>query len=174
MAVDVKWNLEEATEVIVFGTSITVVYKRTEEGTWMRDEEDKQFYPMEPEGMERMIKGYEGMDMLVMVFAPEKKPALKLGSKMKEVPIQKESLFDWDDVESAEVEDGDGDIMCFEWDDSQGAFRMRFRWSGSGKYGMWHQSKYTHKELKEVTDLAARFGRHLKLWDKNGEEMNYE
>lgn len=179
MAVDVKWNLEDATAISVLSDwSIIRIEKMKKRWRHWVDVEvaqgierrKNQFF--NDEDLPELLENYERAGCIVLVAAP-KKDVLKLGTKMIEVPIQKAaSLFDWKDVHHVFVEDEDGDFQEY-MRVNDVHFKRRYQFK-SGDTTLFGDPVWRAYEVDYYVRDAISYKREIRIFDINGEAMTYD
>lgn len=100
METRVKWNLDEATEVMIITDSRVIEFKKAHiSGGWVDNSIDPP-QRFNNDNLQNLLDGYALAGYVPLVVAPKKEAVLKLGTKMVEVSTEP---FDWEDVKTVNV-----------------------------------------------------------------------
>lgn len=175
METSVKWNLDEATEVMIITGTRTIEFKRAYiSGGWVDNSIDPP-QRFNNDNLQNLLEGYASAGYIPLVVAPKKQEVLKLGSKMVEVSTKP---FDWEDVQTVNVYREGRKFLVFKFEgDEHGDYvegecvfsRVHIDPSGirtKNNY-MWDTQEIEEELLHISTEM-------FEIYNHDGELMQYE
>jgi hypothetical protein len=173
METSVKWNLAEATEVMIITDSRVIEFKKAHiSGGWVDNSIDPP-QRFNNDNLQNLLNGYALAGYVPLVVAPKKQEPLKLGTKMVEVSTKK---FNWDDVGKIHIYRNGYECLKYEnanESDVEGMpiFKLKYRFDQKSSFTKSSSDWYVYEVENDITQSNTT---EVIIFNKDGERMNYE